>query len=107
MTAPLASAPILDTALTIGGMALATYSSRAAGLALMSRVTVTGRMERFMKAIPASILAAIVAPSALSSGPADALATAATALTAWKLGNLPVAMAVGVGSALALRALLA
>ena len=93
MTAPLASAPILDTALTIGGMALATYSSRAAGLALMSRVTVTGRMERFMKAIPA--------------GPADAIATGITAAIAWKFGNLPIAMIAGVGSALALRALLA
>lgn len=103
---PLQSAPLTDLVLTIGGMALATYGSRAAGLALMSRMRVSGRMERFMKAIPASILAAIVAPSALSSGPADALATAATAITAWKLGNLPVAMAVGVGCALGLRALL-
>lgn len=102
----LAPAPLMDTVLTIGGMALATYSSRAAGLALMSRLTVSGRMERFMKAIPASILAAIVAPSALAAGPADALATAATALVAWRAGNLPLAMAVGVGCALGLRALL-
>lgn len=107
MTAPLASAPILDTALTIGGMALATYSSRAAGLALMSRITVTGRMERFMKAIPGAILASIVAPSALTAGPADAIATGITAAIAWKFGNLPIAMIAGVGSALALRALLA
>jgi uncharacterized membrane protein len=63
-------------------------------------------MERFMKAIPASILAAIVAPSALASGPADAIATGLTALVAGRLGNLPVAMAVGVASALGLRALL-
>lgn len=103
---PLQSAPLLDTVLTIGGMALATYSSRAAGLALMSRLSVTGRMERFMKAIPASILAAIVAPSALAAGPADALATAVTALVAWRVGNLPLAMLAGVGSALGLRALL-
>ena len=106
MTAPLMPAPPLDTFLTIGGMALATYASRAAGLALMSRFTVTGRLERFMKAIPGAILASIVAPSALAAGPADALATGITGLVAWKYGNLPVAMIVGVGSALALRALL-
>lgn len=103
---PLHSAPLADTVLTIGGMALATYGSRAAGLALMSRLRLTGRAERFMKAIPASILAAIVAPSALAAGPADALATGITALVAWRAGNLPLAMAVGVASALGLRALL-
>jgi len=102
----LAPAPLLDTVLAIGGMALATYSSRAAGLAIMSRVTVTGRLERFMKAIPGAILASIVAPSALAAGPADALATGITALVAWRVGNVPVAMLAGVGSALGLRALL-
>jgi uncharacterized membrane protein len=89
--------------LTIGGMAVVTYLSRAAGLLLMSRITVTGRTERFMKAIPGAILASIVAPSALAAGPAEAAATAVTGLVAWRYGNLPLAMAAGVAVVLGLR----
>jgi uncharacterized membrane protein len=96
----------LPSLLTIGGMALVTYLSRAAGLAVMSRLTVSGRLERFMKAIPAAILASIVAPSALAAGPAEAAATLATAAIAWRYSNLPLAMAIGVAVVLALRLLL-
>ena len=88
---------------TIGGMAVVTYLTRAAGLAVMSRLRLSGRLERFMKAIPGAILASIVAPSALAAGPAEAAATLATGLVAWRWGNLPLAMAVGVGVVLVLR----
>lgn len=91
--------------LTIAGMALATYSSRAAGLLLMSRLSPGPRLTRFMQAMPGAILASIVAPSALTSGPADMAASAVTALAAWRFGNLPLAMAVGVGAVLLLRQL--
>ena len=70
--------------LAIAGMAAATYASRAAGLMLMSRLSPGPRLTRFMHAIPGAILASIVAPSALTSGPAEAAATAATALVAWR-----------------------
>lgn len=89
--------------LTIGGMALATYLSRAAGLMLMSRVSPGPRLTRFMQAIPGAILASIVAPSALASGPAEAVGTLVTALAAWRLGNLPLAMLAGVAVVLVLR----
>jgi uncharacterized membrane protein len=95
--------PTLASLTTIAGMALVTYLARAAGLAVLSRLSLSGRLERFMKAIPGAILASIVAPSALTAGPADALATLATAAVAWRVGNLPLAMAVGVATALALR----
>jgi len=95
--------PLATSLLTICGMALATYASRAAGLMLMSRMTPGRRMERFMRAIPGAILASIVAPSALAAGPAEAAATLATALTAWRFGNLPLAMLVGVAAVLCLR----
>ena len=97
---------MLTSALAITGMALVTYLSRAAGLAVMSRLSVSGRLERFMKAIPAAILASIVAPSALAAGPAEALATLATGVVAWRFRNLPLAMAVGVALVLGLRLLL-
>lgn len=99
--------PALASITTIAGMALVTYLARAAGLAVMSRLSVSGRLERFMKAIPGAILASIVAPSALTAGPADAIATITTAAIAWRWGNLPLAMSVGVATALALRLALA
>ena len=99
-------APLAVSLATICGMAVATYASRAAGLMLMSRISPGPRMTRFMQAIPGAILASIVAPSALASGPAEAVATAVTALTAWRFGNLPLAMCTGVAAVLALRPLL-
>lgn len=98
-----APAPLYDTVLALSGMALVTYLSRAAGLAVMSRITLTGRMERFMKAIPGAILASIVAPSALAAGPAEALAALVTGVAAWRWGNLPLAMGLGVAAVLGLR----
>lgn len=95
--------PLAVSLLTILGMAVATYASRAAGLMLMSRMSPGPRMERFMRAIPGAILASIIAPSALAAGPAEALATGVTALAAWRFRNLPLAMAVGVAAVLALR----
>lgn len=95
--------PLATSLLTIFGMALATYASRAAGLMLMSRMTPGPRMQRFMHAIPGAILASIVAPSALAAGPAEAVATVVTALTAWRFRNLPVAMVAGVAAVLVLR----
>lgn len=99
--------PVLASCTTLAGMALVTYLTRAAGLAVISRLSISGRLERFMKAIPGAILASIVAPSALAAGPAEALATLATATIAWRYNNLPLAMGVGVAVVLALRYALA
>ena len=99
------AAPVGLSLATILGMAVATYASRAAGLMLMSRISPGPRLTRFMHAIPGAILASIVAPSALAAGPAEAAATAVTALTAWRFGNLPLARCAGVGAVLVLRLL--
>jgi uncharacterized membrane protein len=104
MGAPAVS-PLTLSLLTICGMAAATYASRAAGLMLMSRISPGPRLTRFMHAIPGAILASIIAPSALTSGPAEAAATVVTALTAWRFGNLPLAMCAGVAAVLGLRLL--
>jgi len=98
-----AVSPLALSLLTICGMAVATYASRAAGLMLMSRISPGPRLTRFMHAIPGAILASIVAPSALAAGPAEAMATVVTALTAWRFGNLPLAMCAGVAAVLGLR----
>ena len=48
----------------IGAMAVATYLCRASGVALMSRLRLTPRVTRAVKALPGSIVVATVAPLA-------------------------------------------
>lgn len=91
--------------LTIALMALATYATRVGGLWLMSRLTLSDRMEAWLGYIPGAILVSIVAPTVLASGIAEALAALAVVLVALRSGSMPIAMATGVGAVLALRAL--
>ena len=95
-----------SAALTIVGMALVTYGTRAGGLWLMGRVPITPPVEAWLRQIPGAVLVAIVAPAALTSGPAEALATLVTMLVMARLGNVLLAMVVGVGLVIALRGLL-
>lgn len=92
--------------LTITGMAVVTYLTRFTGLWLMNRVKITPRLERWLKALPGTILVSIVAPTVFSSGKPEALAGLATALTAWFSKNLILAMIVGVAMVWALRGVL-
>lgn len=86
----------IETAMVIFGMAMATYLTRASGFYLVSRVNVSGRLDRFLSAIPAAVLVSIVAPVVLASGPPESVASLATILTAWRSRSLPLAMIVGV-----------
>lgn len=54
--------------LAIAAMTIATYSCRAAGVVLMSRVQLTRRIERALRALPGSIVVATVLPIALKAG---------------------------------------
>lgn len=85
-----------NVALTIAGMGLATYATRAGGFWLMGRVRLSPGIERWLAAIPGAILIAIVAPLILASGPAGWLAAAGVALVAVRTGNLLLAIAAGV-----------
>lgn len=94
-----------QTLLTILLMALATYATRAGGLWLTSRLTLSDRIEAWLEYIPGAILVSLVAPTVLTSGLAEALAGLAVVLVALRTGSLPFAMVTGVGAVLALRAL--
>ena len=94
------------TLLTIGLMALGTYATRAGGLWLASRLTLSGRVEAWLDYIPGAILVSLVAPVVLASGFAEALAALAVVLVALRTGSLPVAMATGVGAVLVLRTMM-
>ncbi len=56
-----------------------TYLTRIGGIWLMGRVTPSPRVEAWLRNIPGAVLVAIVAPDALTHGPADALAAVAQA----------------------------
>jgi uncharacterized membrane protein len=89
--------------LTILGMAAVTYATRIGGLWLMGRVTPSPRVGAWLRHLPGAVLIAIVAPTLLAGGPAEALATAATVGVTARTGNFFLAIAVGVGAVWVLR----
>ena len=92
-----------QTFLAILAMAVATAATRVGGLVLFSFLTLDRRQKRAMEAIPPAVLMAVVAPTALATGPAETIAAAVTALAAFRLPLL-AATALGVAAVAVLRA---
>lgn len=92
--------------LTILGMAAVTALTRFSGYWLMGRFAIKGRLAGALEAVPGAVLIAIITPTALASGPAEAIATLVTIVLALRVPTL-VAIAGGVGTVVALRYLLA
>lgn len=90
--------------LAILGMALATYATRLAGLALAGRLQLSPRAQAAFDAIPPAVLVAVIAPSALATGWPETAAALLAALAATRLPLLGV-VAVGVAAVVALRAM--
>src|SRR5262245_66643146 len=61
-------------------MGLASYACRAGGFFLMRYVTVTPRVEAWLKAIPIALVGAILGPVAANGGPAEWLGLVAAVL---------------------------
>lgn len=93
----------LAAALAIGGMALATYLTRAAGLFIATRVRLTPRTEAFLQGIPGAVLIAIILPGLVRGGPAEWGAAAVSLGLALKTRNLLAAMLAGVAAVWILR----
>jgi branched chain amino acid efflux pump len=91
------------TFLTILGMALVTYATRAGGFWLMGLATPSPRIEAWLKQIPGAVLAALIAPTILASSIAETLAAVATVLVAIRTKNVLIAMLVGVTTVALLR----
>lgn len=89
--------------IAILGMAVVTYFTRIAGLALAGRLDLSPRAQAAFDAIPPAVLIAVIAPSALATGWAETGATVVAALAATRLPLLAV-VAVGVVAVVALRA---
>lgn len=92
------------TLLAILGMALATYLTRAAGLWLVQRLSVTGRLGGALEAVPPAVLMAVIAPTVFATGPAETIAALATIMAAWRLPMLAT-IVIGVCAAALLRQL--
>ena len=91
------------TLLTILGMALVTYATRAGGFWLMGLVTPSPRVEAWLNQIPGAVLVALIAPTVLASSIAETLAAVATVLVAIRTKNVLIAMLVGVATVALLR----
>lgn len=84
------------------GMAAATYFTRVGGWLLVRRFTPAGRLKAALDAVPGAVLASVIAPMALATGPAETAAAAITAVAAWRLPLLPAVVA-GVAAVVILR----
>ena len=62
------------TLLAILAMAVVTYFTRIAGLFVADRLVLTGRAKAAFDAIPPAVLVAVIAPTALTTGWAEAIA---------------------------------
>lgn len=90
------------TLLAIIAMAVVTYITRIAGLFVADRLVLTGRAKAAFDAIPPAVLVSVIAPTALTTGWAEAIAAAITAIAAFRLPLLAT-VAVGVASVVVLR----
>lgn len=90
--------------LAILGMAIVTYATRVAGLALAGRLNLTPRAQAAVDAIPPAVLVAVIAPSALATGWPE---TGAALIAAVAATRLPLLAVVGLGilAVVGLRAL--
>lgn len=86
-------------------MAVVTYATRIAGIALAGRLVLTGRAKAAFDAIPAAVLVAVIAPTAIGTGLPETGATLVTAAAATRLPLLATIL-VGVGTVVLLRMLL-
>jgi uncharacterized membrane protein len=63
--------------LAVAGMTLVTFLCRIAGVVVMSRVRLTPRIERGLRALPGSIILATILPVVIDNGPPAIIALAA------------------------------
>ena len=91
--------------LAIAGMMLVTFLCRIACVAVMSRVRITPRIERGLRALPGSIILATILPVVMDNGwPAMiALAAAVIAMAVTRIDI--VGLVAGLGTLAVIRAL--
>lgn len=92
--------------LAILGMGVATYLTRLSGFYLLRGLNVSGRMKAALDALPPAVLMAVIAPVILTTGPAESIAAAITAVAGFFRLPLTVTIVIGIVSVVVLRAVL-
>ena len=89
----------------IAAMALVTFLCRIAGVVVMSRVRITPRVERGLRALPGSIILATILPAVIDNG-WPALAALGMAIVAMAVTRIDiVSLLAGLGALSIIRAL--
>jgi uncharacterized membrane protein len=86
-----------EVAVAIAGMALIMYLTRIGGFWLVGRLTPSPQVTRIIEQLGGVTLVALTAPAVVNAGVAGVIAAAVAALTAWRTGNLLVAMLLAMG----------
>ncbi len=94
---------MVDAWWIILSLAVATFAIRMAGAVAGQRLPQQGRWAQALKALPGSLIVALVSVSLLSGSPDEWIAGAVAAAIALFTRNLPLTMAVGIGCIWALR----
>jgi len=84
-------------------LALVTLATRLAGVGIMSTVTITPRIEAFLKYMASGVLIAIVVPNTLSASPRIWIAVVAAAVVMIATRSALTAMLIGTALAAAGR----
>lgn len=89
---------------TIIGIAVATFVTKAGGYWLIQRVDVSPRLEAGLSALPGAILISLIAPRLMGGGVAEWASAGVVFVIAVRTGNILLAILGGVGTVLAVRA---
>ena len=91
--------------LAIAAMTLVTFLCRIAGVVVMSRVRITPRIERGLRALPGSIILATILPVVIDTG-LPAIVALAAAIIVMAVTRIDiVGLATGLGTLAIIRAL--
>lgn len=91
--------------LAIAAMMLVTFLCRIAGVVVMSRVRITPRIERGLRALPGSIILATILPVVIDNG-VPAMIALAAAIMAMAVTRIDiVGLVAGLGTLAVIRAL--
>jgi len=82
--------------LTILGMGIATYITRASGIFIASRFNMTPRFKAALSGIPIAIIISIIIPNIINGGIAEYISSAVVIVLAYRKVNLIVCLGAGI-----------
>lgn len=88
---------------TILGMGIVTYATRAGGIWAIERIEVSDRTETALEALPGAVLISLIAPKVVHGGLPEWGAALAVLLVAVRTGSIVLAMITGIGVVWLLR----